>query len=159
MMLSTASNRSRTIWFHPLFRWQRSIQGITDQIKAMVKFAGYIVSIITDLAIDVSKAVLSGIGSALTSFGVQGAGQAMQTAEDALDNHRRLIEAVVSTGLMVGATIASGGLALPIACDDRRTTEFPSGWCWQSDERAIAKKQEEQDFVWIAKRTLIITKQ
>ncbi len=123
------------------------VQQIVDQIKALVKFAGYIVSIITDLTIDTFKAVFSGLSSAFTAFGWQGGQQAMQTASDWVQNHRRLIEATVTTGLLVAAVVATDGLALPVLAMTVGPQLFQVAGGYQADERAAAKKAEQKQFV------------
>ncbi|MBI2775444.1 hypothetical protein HYX58_05545 [Candidatus Dependentiae bacterium] len=123
------------------------IQSIVDQVKAMVKFAGYLVSIVTDLAIDAFKAVFNGLASALSAFGVDNAVNPFENIGDALENHRRLIEATVTTGLLVAAVVATDGLALPVLAMTVGPQAFQVVGGYQSDERTIAKKKEERDFV------------
>jgi hypothetical protein len=123
------------------------VQQIVDQIKALVKFAGYIVSIITDLTIDTFKAVFSGLSSAFSAFGWQGGQQAMQTASDWVQNHRRLIEATVTTGLLVAAVVATDGLALPVLAMTVGPQLFQVAGGYQADERAAEKKAEQKQFV------------
>ena len=123
------------------------VQQIVDQIKALVKFAGYIVSIITDLTIDTFKAVFNGLSSAFSAFGWQGGQQAMQTASDWVQNHRRLIEATVTTGLLVAAVVATDGLALPVLAMTVGPQLFQIAGGYQADERAVEKKAEQKQFV------------
>jgi hypothetical protein len=120
---------------------------IVDQIKDLIKVAGYIVSIITDLTVDTFKAIFNSIADTFSAFGWQGGAQAMQTAADWTQNHRRAIEATVTTGLLIAAVVATDGLALPILALTVGPQLFQVAGGWQADDRAIEKKAEEHEFV------------
>ena len=120
---------------------------IIDAIKSMVKFAGYLISIVTDLSIDIFKATFNTFASIFSSFGWQAGADAANSAASWTANHRRLIEATITTGLLIAAVVATDGLALPILAMTVGPQVFQVIGGYQSDERSIARKQEQKQFV------------
>lgn len=123
------------------------VQTFVDQLKALIKFAGYLVSMITDITLDISKGILNTLGSVFDIFGWQAGEDAMQDANQWMESHRRLIETTVTTGLLLAAVVATDGAALPLIAMTIGPQLFQEYGSYQNDERSAQKLAEEKKFI------------
>ncbi len=123
------------------------VQNFVDALKALIKCAAYLVSMITDILIDVSKGIFNALAGIFDIFGWQAGANAVQDASQWIANHRRLIESHVTTGLLIGAVIATDGAALPLLAMTVGPQIFQEYGSYQNDERAAEKLAKEKKFV------------
>ncbi len=128
-----------------------TIQQFTDGFKDAMTAVGYFVSAITDYIAD--------IGAAVAMIGYYGWKDLKDgNFENDFDNikgkindHRRLISSIVTTAILIGVTVATGGAATPFAAGMLAVNvgmmSMNIAGAAQADAEAIDNKKRQHDFV------------
>lgn len=125
-----------------------AVKEFTDELKNLVKFAAYMVSVLTDVFIDISKGITLLATGLADIFGAnldpsQVAGQ----VGAALDTHRRTINAVITTGLMIAAVVLTDGAAIPAIAMIGGQQVFQIVGGYQQDQMQAEQLKEEKQFI------------
>ena len=140
---SMVADIATTLWSSLTFIGKQFL----DQLMDAVSLVGYITAALADIVIDAQTTLLEGFAAIADSFGWHSAEHALQSASQEIKAHRRLITATVTTVILVGVVIATGGVALPMIAMTIGPQAFQMGGAYQQDERAEELKAEQKKFL------------
>lgn len=124
------------------------ITAAIDNLKDVIKIVSYIVSNLTDTFINIATGVAFFATTLVDMFGagINPVSAGKSTAE-ALEAHRRTLDSISATALMIGATVATGGAAAPMIAMIGAQQVFQVVGSYQQDELQAEKRQEEKKFL------------
>ncbi len=87
-----------------------------EAITSLIQTCGYLIKLLTDLVIDIGAGVEASIDYVAYKLGGSGLNFATYyaQAQTQIGTHRRLIAQVITTGLIVGLTVATGGTGVEL---------------------------------------------
>lgn len=140
---SMVSDVATTLWSTISFVGKYVVEALMDAVKLV----GYITTMLTDVVVDASTAVLDEFAGIADSVGWSKAKEALGSASQAIESHRRFIAAVITTNILIGVVIATDGAALPLLAMTVGPQLFQGVGSFQEDERAIQKKADQEQFL------------
>jgi len=114
-----------------------------DMFKNIIKFTAYFTSLMTDTFIDIAK----GVGFIGALWVGRNPTEVAKEWGETLESHRRTINAVMETTLLIGVTVLSGGTALPVLAMTAGPQVFSVLGGYQEDEMKKEQLQYEQKFL------------
>ncbi len=125
-----------------------TVKTFTDDLKNIVKFAAYMVSVLTDVFIDISKGITFLAAGLADAFGADlDPSEVAGKVGSYLEAHRRTINSVIITGLMIGTAILTDGASIPAFAMIAGQQVFQIVGSYQQDEMHAEKLKEEKQFI------------
>lgn len=122
---------------------------IKDVIKDLIQAVGYLIKLLTDAIIDVGSAIAA-VLNPVDWVQAGGISNFYNEVRSELDTHRRLISEIVTVGLLIGVTIATGGTGVWLAVGLGATLAFGSLMIMsgeQQDEEVADVDKEINDYL------------
>lgn len=118
-----------------------------EQVMDAVKLVGYITSMLTEISVKSWSTIFKGFSNVFEAFGWHSAQQAMLSASQEIEAHRRLVSNTITTALLVGTVVLTDGAALPLIAMTVGPQVFQIGGGFQQDEQAKRDKAEQKLFL------------
>jgi hypothetical protein len=129
-----------------------TLETAKEAIVDLIKTCGYLIKVLTDVIIDTVAGIIASEDSIAASLGGGGASYADYYAQEQaqVGTHRRLIAQIVTTGIIIGLTVATGGTGAALAVGVGTALAFGSLMITggaQEDTQVEEAKQEMHDYV------------